>query len=72
MSHALDGAASRFGRDRDLVPEPPSLGPYESPYDVRRGYQQPLRRAPREEGGRVLLFRKRDEAKESGTDAGEA
>ena len=42
MPHSFDGAASRHGRDRDLFPAGPRLGPYEAPYDVRRGYQQPL------------------------------
>lgn len=36
--------ASRTGRDRDLLPEPSGPGPYETPYDTRRGYQQPLTR----------------------------
>jgi hypothetical protein len=47
MSFAPDRAASRFGRDRDLLPDAAPLGPYETPYDVRRGYQQPLRRTRR-------------------------
>jgi hypothetical protein len=43
MPYALDRAASRFGRDRDVFPDRPRHGPYEAPYDVRRGYQEPLR-----------------------------
>jgi hypothetical protein len=34
--------ASRTGRDRDLLPDAVP-GPYETAYDTRRGYQQPLR-----------------------------
>jgi hypothetical protein len=63
MPYAPDRAASRFGRDRDVFPDTPRLGPYESPYDVRRGYQQPLRRVPRgREEEPTLLFRGREEA----------
>jgi hypothetical protein len=58
MPYAPDRAASRHSRDRDLLPAGPRLGPYELRYDVRRGYQQPLRDgadAPAAE--EVLLFR---------------
>ena len=64
MSHATDPAASRFGRDRDVFPDGPRLGPYETPYDVRRGYQQPLRRATRRherETGTVLFLGREEE-----------
>jgi hypothetical protein len=61
MPYTPDRAASRHARDRDLPPAGPRLGPYELRYDVRRGYQQPLRdgvdaRASED----VLLFRGRD------------
>jgi len=54
---SYDTAASRFGRDRDLLPDAPRPGPYEAAYDVRRGYQQSLDRAPRQprRKGLVLL-----------------
>lgn len=45
MAIDFDTAASRHGRDRNQLPSPPRLGPYEDAYDVRRGYQQPLDRA---------------------------
>ena len=58
-----DSAASRFGRDRDVFPDGPRPGPYETSYDVRRGYQQSLRRAVRrhERGEGTVLFLGRDE-----------
>jgi hypothetical protein len=63
MSHATDRTASRFGRDRDMFTDGPRLGPYETPYDVRRGYQQPLRRAVRrhQRGEATVLFLGREE-----------
>ena len=67
MVFASDSAASRHGRDRDVLPDGPRLGPYETPYDVRRGYQQPLRpllrrREPQEA---TVLFMGREEEDES-------
>jgi hypothetical protein len=57
MPYRLDRAASRFGRDRNVFPDRPRYGPYESPYDVRRGYQQPLRRVRRRgEEDRTAFF----------------
>jgi hypothetical protein len=68
MSEILDRAAARFGRDRDLLPDASRPGPYETAYDVRRGYQQPLgpvsRRARAE--GAVILFLGREEGEEDG------
>lgn len=64
MSHATDRAASRHARDRDrdLLPAGPRLGPYELRYDVRRGYQQPLRGAPADASPvDVLFLRARDD-----------
>jgi hypothetical protein len=61
MPYAFDRPASRHGRDRDLLPAGPRVGPYEQPYDVRRGYQQPLRRGARGPAVDVLLFRARGE-----------
>jgi hypothetical protein len=62
MPYAHDHAASRFGRDRDMLPSAPPLGPYETPYDTRRGYQQPLTRAPRRrEEPAAILFLGREE-----------
>lgn len=49
MPYSIDRAASRHARDRDVFPDGPRLGPYEAPYDVRRGYEQPLRRVARHE-----------------------
>lgn len=43
MRYPDERPASRTGRDRDLLPEPSGAGPYETAYDTRRGYQQPLR-----------------------------
>ena len=61
MFNAFEPAASRHGRDRDLLPPRPRLGPYELSYDVRRGYQQPLRQAPADPPPvDVLFFRGRD------------
>jgi hypothetical protein len=60
MSCVSDRPASRYGRDRDLPPAVPRVGPYEQPYDVRRGYQQPLRRGADGPAADVLLFRARD------------
>ncbi|HYW12960.1 MAG TPA: hypothetical protein VE871_13460 [Longimicrobium sp.] len=58
-----DSAASRFGRDRDVFPDGPRPGPYESSYDVRRGYQQPLSRPIRrhDRGEAVVLFMGRED-----------
>lgn len=62
MPYAPDRAASRYGRDRDLLPDGPRLGPYELRYDVRRGYQQPLRDVSADASPvDVLFFRARDE-----------
>jgi hypothetical protein len=60
MPFVTDRPASRHGRDRDLPPAGPRVGPYEQPYDVRRGYQQPLRRGASGPASDVLLFRARD------------
>ncbi len=66
MPYGSDRAASRFGRDRDVLPDAPRLGPYEAAYDVRRGYEQPLRRLPRDrdDGPAVVLFMGRDEGED--------
>ena len=56
MPYAPDRAASRFGRDRDVLPDAPRLGPYETPYDTRRGYQQPLLRAARTREQETMFF----------------
>lgn len=62
MPNAFDPAASRHGRDRDLLPPRPRLGPYELPYDVRRGYQQPLRQPARDPSPvDVVFFRARED-----------
>ena len=64
MPYASDRAASRYGRDRDLLPAAPRMGPYELRYDVRRGYDQPLHDTaggPDFIAGDVLHFRARDE-----------
>jgi hypothetical protein len=34
MPPLSDRPASRTGRDRDLLPRRPAVGPYESPYEV--------------------------------------
>ncbi len=60
MPDAFEPAASRHGRDRDLLPPRPRLGPYELSYDVRRGYQQPLRQADPSPVD-VLFFRGRED-----------
>jgi hypothetical protein len=69
MPYTSDRAASRFGRDRDVLPDGPRLGPYETPYDVRRGYEQPLHRVPRgrEREAETVLFLGR--AEEDGAEA---
>jgi hypothetical protein len=62
MPYAFDRAASRFARDRDLLPSHTRPGPYELRYDVRRGYEQAPARPPGD-GSRtdVLLFRARED-----------
>lgn len=47
--------ASRTARDRDLLPDASRPGPYETSYDTRRGYQQPL--APRRSRGEPSVVR---------------
>jgi hypothetical protein len=65
MPYAPDRAASRFGRDRDLLPAHARLGPYELRYDVRRGYEQaPARPSADAERPDVLLFRAREDGGE--------
>jgi hypothetical protein len=67
MPYASDRAASRYGRDRDLLPAGPRMGPYELRYDVRRGYDQPLRDSaggPDFSAEDVLHFRARDKEDE--------
>jgi hypothetical protein len=68
MPYTFDRAASRFGRDRDLFPDGPRRGPYETPYDIRHGYEAPLRRAPRgrELDAETLMFLGRTEEDEDG------
>jgi hypothetical protein len=71
MPNASDRAASRYGRDRDLLPAGPRMGPYELRYDVRRGYDQPLRNtsgAPDFSAEDVLHFRARDQDDEDRAD----
>ena len=66
MPYASDRAASRYGRDRDLLPAGPRMGPYELRYDVRRGYEQPLHgRSADAPAAGVLLFRARDKDDEA-------
>ncbi|WP_420129235.1 hypothetical protein [Longimicrobium sp.] len=63
MSYASDRAASRYARDRDLLPDDPRMGPYELRYDVRRGYEgtAPIR-PPRDTSAQdVLFFRARED-----------
>lgn len=59
----IDRAASRYARDRDLLPARPRLGPYELRYDVRRGYEHaaPVRPPADPSGADVLLFRARED-----------
>jgi hypothetical protein len=63
-----DSAASRFGRDRDVFSDAPRMGPYETSYDVRRGYQQPLGRPTRrhERGEGTVFFLGREDEAEQG------
>lgn len=58
---SYDRAASRFARDRDLLPDGTRLGPYELRYDVRRGYEQAPMQPVRDEAPQadVLYFRAR-------------
>jgi hypothetical protein len=69
MPYTFDRAASRFGRDRDVLPDGPRPGPYESPYDIRRGYEQPLHRVPRREHeAETVMFLGRTEEDEDRAD----
>ena len=62
MPYSADRAASRYGRDRDLLPAVPRLGPYELRYDVLRGYEQvPMRPSGDASRPDVLLFRTRED-----------
>ncbi|HYR11122.1 MAG TPA: hypothetical protein VEQ60_25300 [Longimicrobium sp.] len=61
MPHASDRAASRHSRDRDLLPAGPRMGPYELRYDVRRGYERPLKLSADAPPADVLLFRARED-----------
>jgi hypothetical protein len=62
MPYAPDRAAARSARDRDLLPAPARLGPYELPYDVRRGYEQAPARVSRDASRPdVLFFRARED-----------
>lgn len=64
MPYDSDRAASRSGRDRDLLPAVTRMGPYELRYDVRRGYDQPLHDTaggPDYSAEKVMHFRARDE-----------
>ena len=72
MSFAPDRAASRFGRDRDLLPDTRRPGPYETPYDVRLGYEQPLRRVRRRdvEPAQTVFFLGRVEEPEPAAEGG--
>ena len=57
MGFDSDRTASRTGRDRDVFDPASHPGPYEAPYDVRRGYQEPFRaRRTRNEPPRMLLM----------------
>ncbi|HEX6367901.1 MAG TPA: hypothetical protein VF006_03135 [Longimicrobium sp.] len=61
MPYSSDRAASRYARDRDLLPAGPRMGPYELRYDVRRGYEGPPARPLRDaRSPDVLLFRARE------------
>lgn len=46
----------RHARDRNLVRDEPRPGPYESPYDVVRGYEGGFGPPPEAPQGRVLFF----------------
>ena len=62
MPYTNDSTGARHARDRNVFEHDRTPGPYESRYDVRRGYDEPLpavrrRGEPRE----TLMFRGRDE-----------
>lgn len=58
----IETAAARHARDRNVFPHDGAPGPYEAAYDVRRGYDEPLRAASRvRERPETLQFRGRGE-----------
>lgn len=62
MPYAQD-PGDRHGRDRNLPSPRRRLGPYESAYEVRMGYQEPDA-APRGSSPEPLLFRGRGDSAE--------
>lgn len=55
----VQDAGDRHGRDRGEHSPNTRLGPYESAYDVRMGYQEPAEASPRAPSPEPLLFRAR-------------
>ncbi len=61
MTHTHD-AQGRHARDRNIFAHDDRPGPYETSYDVRRGYDEPsVAPAQRGKTAETLLFRGRDE-----------
>ena len=62
MPDAHDSAGGRHTRDRNALDRGDRLGPYEAAYDVRRGYDQPVRApASRTAAAAVQLRGRRDD-----------
>jgi hypothetical protein len=58
-THELQG---RHARDRNVLAHDDRLGPYETSYDVRRGYDEPsVNPAEGRRAAEMLLSRGRDE-----------
>lgn len=61
MTHTHE-TQGRHARDRNVFTRDDRLGPYETSYDVRRGYDEPsVASAQGRKAAEPLLFRGRDE-----------
>jgi hypothetical protein len=62
MPHTHETPGTRHARDRNVFAHDGRPGPYETSYDVRRGYDEPPMAAPHAgKPAEPLLFRGRDE-----------
>ncbi|MBW3655711.1 MAG: hypothetical protein KY444_06370 [Gemmatimonadetes bacterium] len=61
MPHSDETQGTRHARDRNVFAHDDRRGPYETQYDVRRGYDEPQVDPPRGKAAETLLFRGRGE-----------